>query len=1109
MEEERLSVEEVADVGSAGEEAAEGMEEEVEHVEGGEVANAGAADSSAGTSGADIDVTRFDELRLSTDEVEGAQEAWRLLINSAASRDAVAEAIYAALFESAPSLQVLFVSPRNVQAMRFFQGINTFVLSLGTPAELKGHVESLGFQHLDKDVTVPRSVIFRDAIVDLFVVELGSKLSSAGAKGLVSLLNYVAGSVMYIRTTYAERLRILNESWSIANDKGNNADKFASMGSKEEVAEGHPDHKGGAKGAQEGAEGEKGGGSSKSDSMVQNVPTTYNEMFKFNAAVMGFGRSVWMNEVLAQFDNIITNVAFSARLQEECCVLVLRISKVTTSKINLAEYKSCMLASLRSLLPKDWTTEHEVAWSWMWENVEKMVLVNMGKPPIWEKAVVKLVDSIDEATGYQLRQDIYAKFFALCPAGESFFKQSNTYLHLVATKIIVMTVDIYLEPVRMVDDISALGLRHVGYAIPTEFFGPFVSVCVEVVQLLGAEEAAVEGFRWSLSLVAKMLTRCKDAGSTVVMKSINQNTIKSMNNALSCAPRGERANWMLIIQVGTQDISPFLWSIQSGALASASTMLKDLLTFRADRDKYYYAAEELFKRHTDIVKVLLDDAPGLLPELLDGLVWRSRITVNGYRRVNSYIKDLLMTQDGFFHKTLEWVVAAEDPKIVCHPVLVLLADLVWSRVACRSFLYRKSWFLITLVIFLTSQSVIKSVAAGQMNQSLRYATFAFRLFIYLFSMGQMVFSHTAKTCKAYRAGDTFRVGLGIKAPAYLLNWQDTGNLILMFFLIVMFCTEPMLHCMGDNGGVLFTDICPGGDKVKTFPYSVFTMLAMSLYYLLLIDLAVFNNRVSAYVLVCGRMLSELALFLVAIFAVLLTLSSALTCLEQKEPEFQNILKAFMASWEMLLAMFSTDDYLRMHDEPVILLAIYAYLVIAVVFLLNLLVAQLSCAYDAIYSDMVGYARLKRLRIITDSMPSVTPKRWSAFLNYLELDKAIEFNEGDIGLAGGVQVLEVSNANPTTVDMIKRFGGSTSPSIQWPVEESGDDDSDKFQRLEDLIKKVGEAVSKVGSTKKKKGGGASSSGMSGGGEDSGAGGEGAGEGSAEEVAEDGAAEEVAE
>merc|ERR1712094_125329 len=58
---------------------------------------------------------------------------------------------------------------------------------------------------------------------------------------------------------------------------------------------------------------------------ANQVPTTYNEMFRFNSAVMGFGTSQWMGEVLDCFNNIVTNVANSARLQEECDILVLRI----------------------------------------------------------------------------------------------------------------------------------------------------------------------------------------------------------------------------------------------------------------------------------------------------------------------------------------------------------------------------------------------------------------------------------------------------------------------------------------------------------------------------------------------------------------------------------------------------------------------------------------------------------------------------------------------------------------------------------------------------------------------------------------------------------------
>merc|ERR1719231_2033145 len=158
-----------------------------------------------------------------------------------------------------------------------------------------------------------------------------------------------------------------------------------------------------------------------------------------------------------------------------------------------------------------------------------------------------------------------------------------------------MTLELYQDPIKMVDDISALGLRHVGYAIPTELFGPFVSACVEVLMTRTNDEATVESFRWSLGLVSKMLVRTITEGSTIVMKAINANSQKMLKKAIGCAPRGERAQWMLLVQVGTQNISPLAWSIESGKVEAAVAIIRDLLTFRADRDRYYYGVDELFK----------------------------------------------------------------------------------------------------------------------------------------------------------------------------------------------------------------------------------------------------------------------------------------------------------------------------------------------------------------------------------------------------------------------------------------------------------------------------------------------------------------------------------
>merc|ERR1719343_1394312 len=212
-----------------------------------------------------------------------------------------------------------------------------------------------------------------------------------------------------------------------------------------------------------------------------------------------------------------------------------------------------------------------------------------------------------------VRKEVYQKFFSLAPAGQDYFKQSTTRLHFIADKLVSMTLDMYKDPKRMVEDISALGLRHVGYGIPTDLFGPFVTACVQVVRMLTDDDKAEEAFRWSLSLISRILTRVINEGSTIVMKAINSNSGKQLRKAVGCAPRGKRAMWMLNIQVGTQSISPLMWAIETGSLEAASAIIVDLLTIRADRERYYYGMDTMFQRHSDIIKVFCADARGLLP----------------------------------------------------------------------------------------------------------------------------------------------------------------------------------------------------------------------------------------------------------------------------------------------------------------------------------------------------------------------------------------------------------------------------------------------------------------------------------------------------------------
>ena len=146
--------------------------------------------------------------------------------------------------------------------------------------------------------------------------------------------------------------------------------------------------------------------------------------------------------------------------------------------MRLAEFKSGTLASLRSLLPKDWTTQHEVAWSWLWDLVERQVQTNMGMPAKWERAYASFLDGIDEATGFNLRRDIYLTLPGACWTG-----LLQTIKHKLAPRFhesFDNGIGLVSGPCEVVDSISGVGLHHVGYGTPNI---PHVSVPLQTANL--------------------------------------------------------------------------------------------------------------------------------------------------------------------------------------------------------------------------------------------------------------------------------------------------------------------------------------------------------------------------------------------------------------------------------------------------------------------------------------------------------------------------------------------------------------------------------------------------------------------------------------------------
>lgn len=1014
-----------------------------------------------------INTSKFEELSLAPDMMSSVQAAWRSFVSSAPSKEAAGELIYNALFEGAPSLQSLFTTPRAVQAMRFMSSLNSLVSLLEQPGQLKSNVEAIAFAHLNWEVTVPRVTIFRDALLDLFEVELGERFTSEAKTGWKALLNYVGGAMIYVKANYAERLRILEESWGKVNCKSlaeqpvnEVTDDAASVAEdpqrSDSVKEKKPVNKARKKGSSEDAYAEevvvKEQKPAGQKSMAQAIPTTYKEMFSFNAAIMGLGQSAWMNEVLDSFDAMVTNFANSARLQQECDLLVLKISKADDSQyVNLTEYKSCMLAALRQLLPKEWSTAHEVAWSWLWENVERLLRTTLGSPQAWEDALDVMWSSFDENMLYEIRQDIYERFFAVAPLGQDFFKQSDSRLHYIAQQALNMTLDMYREPTRMADELSALGLRHVGYAIPTELFGPFVTACIEVMDGVCKDKVAVEAFRWSLALISNLLVRTITEGSTIVMKAINTNSVKQLQRAISCAPRGQRAQWMLIVQVGTQSISPLEWSIESGSLDSAKAIIMDLLTIRADREKYYFGVDELWDRHPDIMQRICKDAPTLLPTLLEGLIWRSRDIKNGFRRVNYFIKYLVQTKDGEVSEALDNLVELGNPTIMNHPAVVMVSDTVWMGLARRQFVNSQIWFILSLGVLLLSQAILPKLYLDD-KPYMRTLTFVGRMNFFCFTTGRLVLTIGKASVNNYRDGDTFPVlGGWVWMPEYLGNSNNQGFFALMILGFCMMTHEPMFWCGGDPDWPNWN--CPSGEAVS-YRYSVFTFMAMAIHWTMFANFAVFNTQLSAFVLVIAQVMQEMGRFMIALVFLLLTFGSAIAVLEHNYPDMQNLTDTMVSLFAITVRLYE-HDYRNLDSDPALLCIVFLFVTITVILLLNLLVAQLNTSYEYVNKDSVGFARLSRATVIVDTLETCMEAKWRSFLKSLNFDVPLEFNEGDVGLSGGIADTESAALHPVTVDSITRFGGSCSVDQPWPEEQlnTDEDDEDRFDRLRSFIQRT--------------------------------------------------------
>jgi len=289
----------------------------------------------------------------------------------------------------------------------------------------------------------------------------------------------------------------------------------------------------------------------------------------------------------------------------------------------------------------------------------------------------------------------------------------------------------------------------------------------------------------------------------------------------------------------------------------------------------------------------------------------------------------------------------------------------------------------------------------------------------------------------------------MKLPLYLTERSQQASIILLFLLISLCIQEPFLWCINQENW-------PIASCAESLPYEenykVLSMVAMIFIWFGNSDLSVMSTGLSAFALVCTHVLGEVIQFLIGLSFLLFMFGSSMSALRHEHLQFRDV-------WNTIITLFSITvlryegDYREINDEPILLAMLFIYIMASGILLLNLLIAQLNCSYEFVYADSVGFARLTRAWCIVDCLSTCDKKKWARFVDSLQLDKKLEFNEGDVGFAGGIQTYEASSLHPTSEDLIHRFGGSCAPTEKWPEEAKGGETLDRMERLEKLIHKA--------------------------------------------------------
>jgi len=967
-------------------------------------------------------------------------------------------------------IRKFFKMPARVFSFRFFSQLQRLIKLAGNHEQLQKELFIIGSRHVGyvtNRVAREWMELLLEGVMRLIAGTIDDVWTYNSKLAWQKFLGY-CGCIVYVHMNEsAENVRLVIKSWNMMAKQTSSAEeKNGKKKSKKEKGS-----KEGENGdATEGDENQAAGATQVIRS--KEVRVTFGQSFFFNVEVMGVKLSERhtreKDELAFMFGDFISklilNICEIEQIEEEIYMLSLRhLTYLLPGDLtHIPVFTGAIIVTLRSLLPRDWNKEYEHAWNWVWERTVVMFKLACENASHSQDKIDLTMSTLDKHDMDDLCLKFCNKWINADEVNGYFDKPSGIF-KFILLRILYLVSTIYHNPEEISKEVRALGLRHVKYSPPEALLPLMTNAILHTLgtELQGFWNEEIEGaWRNPFMYVQKTIARAMRTGTNLVTQCCKSNNLDEMQNVLISAPRGERAMWILETRAIGSTLSPFYWVMYEAKVALLLFMIRDLTAIRADREAYYCGIEELFTTHPGVIANLAIFVPDSLPVLLDGLLWVSRAYSDNTRRINYYVKHLFGNPGlpRFFDAYKTPIASLCDlHKVVVfgHPVVQFLVDTKWAMYGRALYIRAIVPYVVCMVMFVLGNAICVRADHSLIPEH-KTAGLFFKYLTFIVATPMFVGVQCRRIYNEYRRNQVLHYRWGpihIAIPYMLTKAFNITKFLLMFCVIIAFFSDPTLSDYHDS--IFHREVL---DKLAGNPENTHKLHAWMVAFASILfcgqifDLFTLGNHAAKFKLQAVAILPELfpLIGILFIFLIAFSCSFSVTAViwADQSAEVQanpvayiryRAFSSFELSLQNLFALGMSCFEYDWADLPPFgrfLFLIFAFINFFIV--LNLGAGTAAGTLSMIAKDIDGLSLRDTATNVIEIETTMSLELRQKHYDSCKFEQRMEFDEGDLAIAGGIQIvanLTEHKFSTDKIDQIQRYSGEANPTLPWPRDQN--------------------------------------------------------------------------